>query len=253
MTMPDSNSIRYDQVKLSRKQQILAATAGVVVMGSIGMLFFTAPALQILIALTGLAAVRLYRSWRLHYIQRQIAMQFKQALYSITSSLAAGKSAENAFRAVPDDLRLLYPHANIILIVEFEQMRRRADHGEPIERAFMDFADRTGIEEIRTFASIFAVGKRSGVDLVDVVRMTARTIGDKLELEQEIQVMIAQKQLESKLIFAVPLVMLLFLRSSSPDYIAPLYTSAGAIVMLIAFVLLAAAYAAGTTITNIRL
>ena len=48
-------------------------------------------------------------------------MQFKQTLYSLGSSLAAGRSVENSFKEVAKDLRLLYPDpvqisfANLIL------------------------------------------------------------------------------------------------------------------------------------------
>ena len=67
----------------------------------------------------------------------------------------------------------------------------------------------------------------TGGDLVEVVRRTSNIIGEKLDIQQEITVMIAQKKFESKAILVAPIFMISFMNVSSPDYMLPMYSGVG--------------------------
>ena len=47
-----------------------------------------------------------------------LSLHFKQALYALSSALAAGKSVENGFKESVEDLRMLNPEADTDLIGE---------------------------------------------------------------------------------------------------------------------------------------
>src|SRR5699024_12551780 len=96
-------------------------------------------------------------------------MQFKEAISSLSSSLAAGRSIENSFKEVVTDLYLLYPDPNTYIIREFEIINRRIENGETIERAIQDSGVRSDIEDIMNFATVFITCTRTVRYLVEVI------------------------------------------------------------------------------------
>ena len=60
------------------------------------------------------------------------------------------------------------------------------------------YAERTQIEEIQEFADVFGIAKKTGGNLTEIIGETANAIGEKIEVNKEIQVVLAEKQLEQK-------------------------------------------------------
>lgn len=228
----------YGQYQMSRRQFILTAIIGAAAIWAAVYLFYHSMALSFVASLTGLLAPRLRRGTLIHRRKERLKLQFKEALFSLTSSLAAGRSLENAFLSSLDDLKLLYPDPRTELLLEFQMISYRLDNGEPLESALYDFAGRAHIDEIDQFADAIAICKRSGGDLVEVVKRTSVLIGEKLEVEQEIAVMVAQKRFEAKIMMAVPFVFLAFLGFAAPDYMSPLYDGFGYVLLTAALALL---------------
>ncbi|WP_078059930.1 MULTISPECIES: type II secretion system F family protein [Gracilibacillus] len=170
--------------------------------------------------------------------QDELSLQFKEAISSLASSMAAGQSIENAFRDVLKDLKLLYPDENTYIIKEFQLINRRIENGEIIERALDDFAKRSDIDDVKNFSDVFITCKRTGGDLVEIIKRTADIISDKIEIQQDIKVLVSQKKFESKIMAIAPLGIVGFLRTSSPDFVAPLYEfgSPGPIVMTVVLI-----------------
>lgn len=213
----------YDHYYLTRKQSIAAALAAALMIYAAVYLFYHSVLLSLIAALFGIIAPRFRRRSLLLQRKERLKLQFKEALFSLISSLAAGRSIENAFLSTLDDLKLLYPDARTELLLEFQIVRFRLENAESLEYALRHFANRAGIDEITQFVDALGSCKRSGGDLLEVMKRTSVIIGEKLEIEQEIAVMIAQKKFEGRIMMAVPFVFLAFLSLAAPDYIAPLY------------------------------
>lgn len=228
----------YGRYHLSRKQFIFAAIAAALVFYMAAYLFYHSALVSIAAAGFGIIAPRFRRRSLLQQRKERLKLQFKEALFSLTSSLAAGRSLENAFLATLDDLKLLYPDPRTELLLEFQIIRFRLENAEPLEYALRNFADRAGIDEITQFTDALAACKRSGGDLLEVMKRTSAIIGEKLEIEQEIAVMIAQKRFEGRIMMAVPFVFLAFLSLAAPDYMAPLYGGIGYLLLTAALLLL---------------
>lgn len=60
-------------------------------------------------------------------------------------------------------------------------------------------------------------------------------------LETEIDTLVAAKRLEGHIMLAVPFFILVYLRVLNPDYVQPLYTAGGSIVMTICMVVISVA------------
>lgn len=206
---------------------------------AVGHVFYDHPVIAMLFSLGGLLAPAARRRKRQRRQQEELKQQFKQALHSLATSLSAGRSVESAFQAAVADLRLIYADPEVRIIRELERINRRIANGDSVEIALLDFADRTNIEDIRQFAEVFAICKRTGGNLVEVMRRTSQMIGEKLEIEQEIAVQLAQKKFESRIMGVAPLAVVALLKWSSPDYMAPLYeTATGRVIMTVGLILL---------------
>ncbi|WP_082198090.1 type II secretion system F family protein [Bacillus sp. FJAT-26390] len=228
----------YGQYHLTRSQFVVAAVAGALLIYGAVYLFYHSIFLSFMLASLGIAAPRYRRRSLLQQRKERLKLQFKEALFSLTSSLAAGRSLENAFLSTLDDLKLLYPDPRTELLIEFQIVHFRLENAEPLEYALRNFADRAGIDEITQFVDALAACKRSGGDLLEVMKRTSVIISEKLGTEQEIAVMVAQKRFEGRIMMAVPFFFLAFLGLAAPDYMAPLYGGVGYLLLTAALLLL---------------
>nr|WP_225312779.1 type II secretion system F family protein [Aneurinibacillus sp. XH2] len=231
--------IDYSVYRLSVQERVMAVVVASGSLYAVGYLFYKQPLISLIMAALGL----FYPKWisRKKMIKRKAELndQFRQALFSLSSSLTAGKSVESGLAEAVNDLKTLYSNPNTYIIAEFDRMNRKIQNGETIEAVLREFDERADLEDIHNFVDVFVTCKRSGGNLIEVVRRTANIIGEKIEIQQEIAVLIAQKKFESAILSAAPLAVIGLLTISSPDYMAPLYSGlAGPLIMTLCLVLL---------------
>lgn len=154
--------------------------------------------------------------------RKELKLQFKDAVQAIAAALAAGYSAENAFREARKDLQLIYAR-NTDMVQELSAMERKLDSNQTIETAVNDFAKRSGLPEAETFGEIFAVGKRNGGDLIGIMQETAETITQIVETERQASMALASRKYEQKIMNLVPFAMIFYLRVGCPGFLNPLY------------------------------
>jgi len=154
--------------------------------------------------------------------KKNLQMEFRDAVQGIAAALAAGYSAENALGEAKKDLQL-QGNTSFYMIQELAAMQRKLDANQTIEEAMRDFAERSGLEEAQTFAEVFAVGKRSGGDLIEIMKNTARTISETIETERQVAAVLASRKYEQKIMNGMPVAILLYLRLGSPGFLDPLY------------------------------
>lgn len=210
----------YVMTPAEKSMYIVIAAAALFVVGYI---FYQNLIISLLLSALGLFFPRIRTQQLINKRKDKLSIQFKQALQSLASSLSAGRSVENAFAAVADDLKMLFSDPNTYIIREFETINIRVANGEPIEKALEDFRQRADIEDISNFVDVFVVCKRTGGNLADVIRRTSGIIGEKLQVQQDLQVLMAQKRFEARILMVAPVLMVGLLNWSSPDYMAPLY------------------------------
>lgn len=187
-----------------------------------------------------LAAFPLLRKSREKEKRRQEAMeralQFKDALISVKASLEAGYSMENAVAAARQDLACIYPQECFIR-TEFERIGRSIANAVPVEEAFQNFAERSGLEDAQNFAEIYRTARRSGGDLLRVLQSAVAVITDKTELQREIQTILTAKKMECRIMKAIPPAMIAYFRLFSPGYLDMLYDGAGGKILMTALFL----------------
>lgn len=163
--------------------------------------------------------------------QEELRRQFKEAVLILSSSLGAGYSVENAFLASLRELEELYGPDGMIT-EEFSYIAGQLRMNRTVESLLAEFAGRSGLDEIKNFAEIFAVSKRSRGELVSVVNHTVHVISDRMQVREEILTMTAEKQFEQKLMNLVPYFIVFYIEFSSPGFFSQMYeTMAGRVVM----------------------
>lgn len=192
---------------------------------------------------------------RKHLVKKQknnLKMQFKDALNSISSSLSAGRSVEESFRSSLGDLRILYLDEDTLILKELELINRKVEMNETIEEALQEFAIRADLEDVTNFVDVFSICKSTGGNLIEVIKNTSNIINQKIEIKNEIDIQIAEQKLSQKILNIMPFGLLILIAVSSPDYIAPLYSPAGNVVMLIVLSMLVVSYFIGAKIMDIK-
>lgn len=236
------------------KQKMFYAAVGYSFCFFVGWLFYHNLYMSMIVGCCGLIYPKMRVKRLIHKQQEELRFQFRQALSALSSALSAGKAVENAFRDVLYDLQLMYPDERTAIRYEFEIIVRRIDNGETIEQALQDLSSRSHVEEIVQFTDVFKTCKRTGGDLVEVVRRTSSIIGDKLESQQELSVLLAQKKFEAKILMFAPMLIIAILAYSSPDYMQPLYEwGIGPIIMTVSLILLYFSYWISERIMQIKL
>lgn len=148
--------------------------------------------------------------------------QFKDGIMAVSAALNAGYSVENAFREGRKDLALLYGKEEPIMR-EFQRIIRGLDANERLERLLFDFAKRSGLEEVESFAEIFATAKEAGGDFSVIIQTTAERIAARMEVKREIKTMVAAKNFEQKIMSLVPFLIMFYIDLTSPGFFSVLY------------------------------
>lgn len=183
---------------------------------------------------------------------RRLATQFREGIQTLSSSLSAGFSFENAMRESEGEVKVLFGEESMIAR-EFAYINHRVSMNIPIETAWEEFAQRTDSEDIRNFARIVKAAKRSGGELNSIIAHSADTIGDKIRIDEEIKTMTAARRLEQTIMDVIPVGIILYIDLTSPGFFDTLYTTpAGRMIMTGCLGIYAAAILISKKVLNIE-
>ncbi|MDR0491521.1 MAG: type II secretion system F family protein [Oscillospiraceae bacterium] len=174
----------------------------------------------------------------------KLRVQFFDLLESMSVAMRAGNPMLSALKSARDDLLLIYPDDSDI-ITELDVMLGKFYNAMPLSESFSDLAERSGLEDIASFASIYATieGKSSRAD--EIIRETQQIISDKMEIEVEIDTLLTAAKAEVNIMLFMPLVLLGIIGYAGAGFMDSIYTTTagrvvstgGLIVYIICFVL----------------
>ncbi len=228
------------------------ALADVALMAVLGYLFYRSILAMVILVLIGMPLL-LYGQQK-QYIKRQkiiMEEQFKDAILALAASLRAGYSVENSFVEVQEELVTLYGEKSI-MAVEVKSIIKKLKLQVEVSQLLEDLGQRCDVEDIKNFANVFKIAKRSGGDMVAIISRTAKTIGDKFDMQREIATMLAAKRLEQRLMLVMPMVILVYISMFNPGFLDILYEGmVGRLVMSVCLVVYIAAFLIGEKIVDI--
>jgi tight adherence protein B len=247
-----SGFIDYSIYKMKPLEYYIALLISAVAIFLIGYIFYRSMLLALMLTPISLFYPSIRTKQIIKKRKRELKLQFKDALQSLSASLHAGKSFESAMRSAIADLLIQY-ETDSYIIREFEIIIRRLESNETIESAFDEFAERSKLEEIRNFAEVLEICKRTGGNLITAIKSSTDIIADKIEVLNDINSILAEKKLEQNILFVMPIAMILMLSISAKDFMQPVFTEpVGRVIMTISMGLFASAYFIAEKITNIE-
>ena len=175
---------------------------------------------------------------------RNLRTQFFDLLEAMSVAMRAGNPVLKALESARDDLLLIHGEDSDI-ITELDIILSRFQNAVLLSVAFSDLAQRSGLEDIESFASIYATieGKSSRAD--EIIRETQSVIADKMEIEMEIDTLMAAAKSEVNIMLFMPLVILLVIGYAGAGFMDAIYTepigrivaTGGLIVFIISFIM----------------
>lgn len=195
--------------------------------------FYRSMIVFLLLLPAGLAYPLIHRKQLKEARSFRLNQEFKEGILILAANLSAGYSIENALANSSRELDMLYGPDGLINC-EFSDMVMQIQMNRTAEQVFFDFADRSGLEDVRNFAQVFKAAKRSGGDLVSIINYTAGVIRDKAQVKEEIINMTAAKKLEQRIMNLIPFFLIFYIDQASPGFFGMMYeTALGRVMMTI--------------------
>ncbi len=154
--------------------------------------------------------------------QRSLILQFKDMITSISASLNTGYSLENALVESLNEMSILYGE-NSLICMELELIKRKLLLNVPVGDLFGDLAIRSGMDEISVFSEIINISKKSGGDMISIIRTSAFSISSKISLEDEIHTSIAAKKFELYIMAFLPVFIMFYVNLTQPGFYESMY------------------------------
>ena len=241
----------YKVYILSPRERLTAILAGFLIGFVAAYVYFGNGTLAIIVGcVAAWRAVPMYRKHLLDKRKKELRLQFRDMLESLSNSFTVGMTSSRAFHAAFDDMTVEHG-SNSYVAEECGLICAAHDNkGVEIKELVTDFGQRSGIDDVKSFASIFRISTELGGDIGKVVRETRDMIGEKIETELEIQTMITGQKNQLNILTVMPFVGVMFSKAFSSGNGA----NEGLIiaVKLAALAIFVFAYWLGTRIVDIK-
>ncbi len=177
---------------------------------------------------------------------------FSDGIRFMAEGMKVGYSVENAISSALSELKLLFSKQSRI-VKEFERMVYLLHINRPAEQVMKEFSKRMKLKDIEDFVSVFSLAKRSGGDSIQMIREAVQQMREKREVEKEIQIVIAAKKFEFKIMCFIPFFIIFYMKIAFPQFMKILYKNViGAILMSMCLAIFIGACYAGKKITDIE-
>jgi tight adherence protein B len=176
----------------------------------------------LLLALISIAIVigvaSMWLKLRIDRRARRFANQLDGTLQLMVSSLRTGFGVAQAVDAVASD-------APSPTGEEFRRAARETRIGRELPSALRDVAFRTKSEDFGWVVDAIEINREVGGSLAEVLENASITLRDRSRLTRQVRALSAEGRLSGIVLVALPLLLLVFLQTSNPDYINPLFHS----------------------------
>ena len=211
--------MNYEEYTLSFQEILLYSGQGSAVCALISYTFYRSWLVFFILLPAGLFYPVIHRKVLKEKRFFRLNQEFKEGILILAANLSAGYSIENALVNSGQELDMLYGKEGMI---------------NAVEQVFFEFAQRSGLEDVRNFAQVFKAAKRSGGDLVGIINHTAGVIRDKNQVVEEIANMTAAKKLEQKVMNLIPFFLIFYIDQASPGFFEMMYeTAVGRLLMTV--------------------
>lgn len=204
---------------------------------------------------TGFLTGRLYVPIRvkqmIHRQKKELNTQFRDMLEAFTTSLGAGNNVVDSFTAVYNDMGVQYDESAYILN-ELDVIISGIHNNIDLEELLLNFGERSGNEDIISFADVFNICYRKGGNIQDVIRNTHSILSEKMEIREDIETMVTSNKTEQNMMVAMPIGIIGVIKMMSPEFASNFVSVAGIIATTIGIACFVGAYYVGKEILDMK-
>lgn len=209
----------------------------------------------LIMAVIGFAAGRLFVPIRREQIinarKKKLRRQFIDLLDSLASSISSGKNVPSAFLAAREDLLVQYQPDSYI-VQEVDNIISGIKNNIDVGSMLLNFGERSGIKDIRTFGRVFETAYSKGANLKEVVRNCHLILSTKCEIESEIETKVASNKNEQNIMIIMPILLIGMIKMAGSDFAENFTTPTGILCTTIAIAAFVGAYMLGRKILKIE-
>lgn len=234
------------------KEKILWFFIGMVVSGAVLYVFYESLIVSVIVGMVcGVAFIPMRTKQVIKKRQQKLTTQFRGLLDALSTSIGAGKNMFDAFASAADDLAVQFS-ADADIVQEVQIIRMGINNNIPIENLLLNFAERSGLEDIYNFANVFATCYKKGGNIKEVIKNTAAIIGDKIEIQMELETMVSGQKSEQNIMLVMPVIFIVLMKSMGGDLI-DLQSPVGIMSVSASIVIFVASYFVSKKILDIKL
>lgn len=177
--------------------------------------------------------------------------QFKDTLLAIQTNLQSGYSIENAFIESYSYVAGIFGE-NSDMAKELMWIKKGMRNGDTLEHLLTDLADRCPESALEDFSNIYSVLCKTGGDWNEIIAKIVGKITQRIELQEEINILIHGKKTESRMMCIIPFFILFYMDTASKGYFDVMYHNLiGISIMTICMVAYIFAFLTAEKITQI--
>lgn len=216
-------------------------------------IFYMDVILSLIIALPfGLVYLNIHKKKSISDRKNKLRLQFREMLEAMTVAARASNNDINSLQSAYKDLLLIYGEKADI-IIEIEHIIKSYNNNIQLKDLYEDFAIRTGIDDIESFANIYASiqGRSDRTD--EIMENTTKIISDKIMIEDEIRTMVSAARSEQSVMFLMPILIVAVMNFSSGGFMDVLHTTIiGKMISSVAIIVFVSAYLLSLKITDLK-
>ena len=169
----------------------------------------------------------IYKERKKQIIQRktrQLEIQFKDMLISVSDALKVGYSFENAIRECYRDMCNIYGVDSVIcgeIKIMISQIKLNIRTQEVVD----NFAKRVDLKNAKLFSQIFQVAKSTGGNMTEIIKSVTDDIVLKETTRDEITASVTEKRMEQRIMSVIPIFIILYITITTPGFLDVMYAS----------------------------
>lgn len=203
----------YTVYIMSLGEKLSAIAVGFIIGFAASQIYFNNMLISIIIGvIAGIKAISIFRNRNITKRKKELRLQFRDLLESLSNSYTVGATASKAFHTAYEEMKIEHGENAYITKELYLICTAHDNQGIEVKDMLNDFANRSGIDDVQSFAGVFDVSTELGGNVGQIIRETRDMISDKIEIELEIQTMVTGQKNQLNILAVMPFVISLLMR-----------------------------------------
>lgn len=229
----------YNKSYIGVLEKVRILTLFVICIFLIAYLLYKNIIISFISSLFAIFLLRKYKKKKIIKEKKQLLYEFKDVLYMLSSEILSGNSIENSFLNINRNYKKNYNIDKSNMSDELNNIATKIENGINLVDILKDFSKRSHVVDIYNFVDIFTITNKIGGNINKIIVDTCEIINEKIGNENYIEVLLTKKKFEQKILYVIPLFILIVLNLMAPDYLKSLYINVGGriVVTLVVFMI----------------